>query len=199
MKTLLFKPFERYSETVLLTVGLIVSAIGIVLATWFHARFDGAIDLHFSAGQSYARTTVDLVVDFLSLLVFLYPFALWVNRKTRFVDMCSTILIAKIPMYLLILFNANESFYRLGQHFEKAALQHEALSLGATTMLVFIAFVVVAILLLVWSITLLYNGYKTASNARGAKAVVLFIAALLLGEILSQLLLYQIGIAFPQL
>ena len=61
MKTLLFKPFERYSETVLLVVGLIMLGAGMLVGTIFNARFDGVLDLHFSNAVSIRQTTIDLL------------------------------------------------------------------------------------------------------------------------------------------
>jgi hypothetical protein len=191
MKTLLFKPFERYSETVLLVVGLMMLGIGILLGTYLNARFDGALDLHFSDALSIRQTSIDLLMDLLTLFLFLFIAAKLVNRKTRVVDIFSVVIIARIPFYFATLINMTGFFSRIGKHFEDPAmLQTGELGLTPFEISALVICALVILLLVIWSVALLYNGYKIASNAKSASSIVFFIIALLLAEIASKILIH---------
>jgi hypothetical protein len=189
MKTLLFKPFDRWSETVLISIGLGAALLGGFFGILFHARFDGALDLHFASDVSWKVTTVDLLIDFGSLFLFLYTVAKIINQKTRAADMLSTVLISRIPMYLLVVLNAGNVLAAEGDRIARQAVAHEPITMSAIGMGLMIVFIIMALLFAVWSVTLLWNGYRTASNAKGGKPVVLFIIALLLAEIVSKWLI----------
>jgi len=47
----------------------------------------------------------------------------------------------------------------------------------------------VILLALVLAVILLYNGYKVATNAKGIKNTVLFVAALLIAEVVSKMII----------
>jgi hypothetical protein len=189
MKTVLFKPFDRWSETVLLSIGLGAALAGAFLGICFDARFDGALDLHFAGDTSVKTMAFDLLIDFGTLFLFLYAAAKIVNRKTRMVDILSAVLISRIPMYLLTVFNAGNVLAAEGDRVAKQAMAHEPVTMSPFGMVLMIGFVILTLLFVVWSVTLLWNGYRTASNAKGGKPIVLFIVGLLLAEIASKWLI----------
>jgi hypothetical protein len=193
MRTLLFQPFERYSERSLVAVGLLCAVSAVFAGAYFDVRFDGVLDLHFVPGSSVKDLSVDLATDFITLFVFLFAAAKWVNRKTRTVDILAAVLVAKIPMYLPMLLNAGGRITAAGEKIVEQTVERQPLSLDALSMTLLVLSIILVLLFLVWSVALLYNGYKTAAHAKGAKAIVLFIMALLLAEIASKIVLYYIG------
>lgn len=193
MKTILFHPFERYSERILLSVGLAAAALAVVAGSYFDVRYDGVLDLHFAPDSTAKDLAIDLTVDLGSLFVFLFAAAKWINRKTRAIDILSTVLVAKIPMYLPVFLNAGGKMTVIGEDIMEQANAQQSFSLDALSMTVLIVFIILLLLFMVWSVALLYNGYKIAAHAKGGTAVILFIAALLLAEIASKILLHFIG------
>jgi hypothetical protein len=191
MKTILFKPFDRWSENILLTVGIGAAIVGTFLSYLFNGRFDGALDMHFGQDTTITKVACDLLIDFLSLLLFLYPAAILINRKTRIVDILSAVLISKVPMYALVVFNAGNVLLTEGDRIAAQAMAHEQPTFDPLGITLMIVFALVTLLFIVWSIALLFNGYKTACNAKGGKPIILFIAALLLAEIVSKILIAQ--------
>ncbi len=101
MKTLLFKPFEQYSEKLLIFIGLGMAILGTFLAQVLNSRFDGAFDLHFIEKTLLQQAFIDTFINITSLIAFLFGAALIVNRKTRFVDIIATVTISRIPYYIL--------------------------------------------------------------------------------------------------
>jgi hypothetical protein len=51
---------------------------------------------------------------------------------------------------------------------------------------------IVGIITIVWMVALMYNAYSVSANLKGQKGILSFIAALLISEILSIVLLYYV-------
>ena len=62
-------------------------------------------------------------------------------------------------------------------------------NLALSDMIILIALSIVTLLFLVWSIVLLFNGFKTATNAKGSKQIILFAITILISEIISKILI----------
>lgn len=193
MKTLLFKPFEQYSEKLLIFIGLGMTVLGTFLAQVLNSRFDGAFDLHFIEETLLQQAFIDTFINITSLIFFLYGAALIVNRKTRFVDIITTVTIARIPYYILPLLNMNNKLTDIGTAVLKSVEEDPTAVLSVEILPWLILTTIVTIGALVWYITLLYNGYKIASNAKKGSHVPLFIAALLSAEIASKILIHLLN------
>jgi hypothetical protein len=183
---ILFNPFEKYTEARLIVLGVSSAIAGSLLAAVFNARFDGVLDLHFVPAVRVYQPFLDNLVNIVSasLLLFLAAFAQ--NRKTRMVDILATVVIARMPLYILTVFNAgnilSDTSEKLLQQIGKDPLQlPEEVNLGLITV-----FGLVSLLFIVWQFALLFNGYRVAGNTRGPMSVVLFILAVLLAEVLSK-------------
>ena len=191
MKSLLFKPFERYSELTLLIVGALFTILGSYAAFLFDIRFDGIIDLHVSHSEYFLQPLIDNLINIFCLVSFLFLSTLFFNRRTRIVDILTTSLIARIPFYILPILNFDG---RIG-HATDALLQLVKDNLidqiSISTTLPLLLFGIFTIIALIWYIYLLYTGYKISSNAKGNKPVILFVIALIVAEIASKILIVQ--------
>lgn len=193
MKELLFKPFEKYSENKLLLVGIVFSVIGLFIGDYFNASFDGVLDLHFEGEISLLTSFIYWIIDIGCILLTLYLAAKMINQKTRMIDLFGTVLIARIPLVLLPLFNIGNKAFLIGEELIKSVdpiknnTPHLIFDAGSVIFLATMSIVLIA--MIVWYVALLFNGYKTASNAKGTKSIVLFILAILIAEIGSKLLI----------
>ncbi len=182
--TLLFNPFEKYSETILLTFGITFTVLGTLLGFYFDARFDGVLDMHFVENATLKQVALDNLIAIFCLFVFLFGAAKFINSKTRFVDILNTILISRVAIYLLSFApKPNDDFFE--SLVIKNVTQINDLDIFLVTVMSFIVFLGV-----VWHITLLYNGFKTASNAKKILPVILFVISIIMSEILSKVLIY---------
>lgn len=191
MKTLLLKPFERYSETRLLLVGLLAFAVGTVLSKLFNTHFDGVLDAHFSNTISWTETILNNTINVVCLTAILFAVGKIINHKTRLVDLLATVLIARIPFYPLVFCNVGNKAFKSGDELVQSAQHHTQVSTSAIVMLVIMVLITLA--LIVWSVSLLYNGYKTAVNGKGTKAIVFFIAAIVVAEIISKVVIVSLS------
>lgn len=189
MKTLLFKPFEKYSENRLLLIGSCALVAGTGLAFLLNTRFDGALDIHFGLEVKLITAIADQGIALISLVLFFFLAGLLINPKTRFVDVLNAVLIARIPLYLASLMNLGGYTGAAGLEIEQSLLNPEH-TISTVSIVILVVSIILIMLLIVWSFALLWNGYKIAANAKGTKAILLFIGAALLAEIVSKTAVY---------
>ncbi|WP_432673127.1 hypothetical protein [Flavobacterium sp. SM2513] len=196
MKKILFNPFEQFSERSLILFGIAATILLSMTGAYFNARFDGVIDLHFSMPTFFMDTLMDNAVNIVVLSVALFTLGKFRNNKTRFIDVFSASLIARLPYYLLPFFNWNNTILNES---EKLMQQFATVQPGMAPqfdtiqMLTLVLFAGVSIVFLSWFIYLLYQGYKVATNAKGAVEVVLFGVSLIGAEVISKLIFYLIN------
>ena len=187
----LYNPFEIFSEKQLLIFGIIVLILGSYIGYLFKGRFDGVVDLHFMKNVTLQEVFVDNLINTLLLSVFLFLLGLFINSKTRLIDILNTSLIARIPFYVLPFFNSNNKMIQTTERLMEMTSSNTMESLPAVDVFFIVVFGILALITLIWFSILLWNGFKVATNAKGTKAVVLFITAVLLAEIVSKYLIIQ--------
>ena len=192
MKILLFKPFEKYSEKTLLLVGILFTLLGSFFAYVFNIRFDGVIDVHIVTNSLPYQALLDNLVNIFCLVLFLYISSKYINKKTRGIDIINTALVARAPFYLMPFFNINGVIQKASDDVIQFANPELISQISSSNLCILIVFGIIAILFLVWYISLLFNGIKVASNAKGKTPIILFIISLLLAEILSKFLIFQL-------
>lgn len=187
MKSILFKPFEIYSERKLLIIGAIVTILGSIIASYFNVRYDGVIDLHFVENTTLHQPFIDNIINIIAIFIPLFIVGKLINNKTRIIDIITVILISRIPFYIVPLFNINNIIFNATKKLLNLNTNKGIAQVTSIEWLIIIMSAVLAITALIWLITLLYNGYKIATNAKGKKTVFLFIVGLLLAEIVSKI------------
>lgn len=191
MKKILFNPFERYSEKQLVLTGIIATIIGSLLAISFNGRFDGVLDLHFVEKIKILEPIIDILIDTICLVILLFAIGKSINKKTRIVDIISTILISKIPFYILLFQNINNFSYYIADKLTKSLLtkNYSLETVTSTEMTYLVACGILNLVFIIWSIALLFNGFKTATNAKNTKSILLFIVAIILSEVVSKIVI----------
>lgn len=189
MKTLLFNPFKKYSEHQLLIFGFIMAVAGVVFATMTNTHFDGVLDAHFGKQVSIKTAVLQSVINIVSIVVVFYPLGKWINSKTRLIDIFNLSLIVKVPAYFMMPLNINDWAYSKTEPLLKAMAHPFNLQFTPETIVFLIISSILALLVFVWLIVLLYNGFKVATNLKGTKHIIMFIIAIIVTEIVSKVLL----------
>jgi len=52
--------------------------------------------------------------------------------------------------------------------------------------------IVVVLLMVIWMVALMYNGFAVSCNLSGGKALGIFVPAIIVGEVISNLLIYRL-------
>ena len=189
MKALIFNPFEKISEKKLLLIGITSMLVGATLGYLFNARYDGVFDLHFEKNTSYFNALLDILISVSTTCILLLAVGKYTNSKTRLIDIFNACSMAKIPFYVLTLFNINNWIYYSSEKLVES-LQHNLMKMPSLSEFVpVLLFSLLTILGLVLSALLLFNGYKVATNAKGTKSIGLFVVALFLAEIFSKIII----------
>ena len=196
MKKVLFNPFEQFSERPLILFGISVTILLSMTGAFFNARFDGVIDLHFSTPTFFINTLTDNAINIVILSLALFTLGKYRNNKTRFIDVFTASLIARIPYYMLPFFNWNNTVLVESEKLLKQFMTVQpgvAPQFETTQMLVLVLFAGFSLLFLAWFIYLLYQGYKVATNAKGGIEIVLFGVTILIAEVFSKIIFYLIN------
>lgn len=189
MKTILFNPFKRYSEQQLLVFGLITTLAGVVCASLTNTHFDGVMDTHFGNNVSLQAAALQSLINSISIVLVFYPLGKWINSKTRLIDIFNISLIVKIPAYLLMPLNIKGWAFSKIEPLIEALLDPFAMQFSPEMILFLTITSILAILIFVWLMALLYNGFKVATNLKGTNHIIMFIIAIIVSEIVSKVLL----------
>ena len=192
MKTVLLKPFEVYSEKKLLIIGTIVTILGSLSASYFNVRYDGAIDLHFVNNTTLYQPFIDNIINIISLCIPLFIVGKIINNKTRIIDIITVILISRIPFYIISLFNINNIVFNASKKLISINPAEKIAQIKNIEWFIIIMSAILTITALIWFISLLFNGYKIATNAKGGKSIFLFVISIIIAEIISKIILVNI-------
>lgn len=192
MKSIFFNPFSKYSDRTLIFLGILFYLIGGALGSIFHARYDGIFDLHFVENVKLYEPFLDILINTFATTFFLFIVGKYINKKTRLIDVLNLSLIAKFPIYLLTLTNTNNCIYTITSRMIQLVNPGKIDQLVVSDIIIMLLFTMLSLLFLVWFVIILFNGFKTATNAKATKHTLLFVFALLAAEILSKAIIYLI-------
>ena len=191
MKTVLFNPFKKYQENHLFILGLVATLLGSYLGYFFNVRYDGVLDVHFANNTISWQAALDNLINITVLAILLFALGMYMNRKTRFIDILNITLISRIPFYLIPFFNVGGTMERINSEFLNTLLTEQMPDFSTLPLNSVIAlgiFALISLLLIIWSISLLFNGFKIATNAKSTVHIILFFTVIIIAEILSKLL-----------
>ena len=185
----MLNPFEKYTENKLLVFGLVCLIIGSYIGYLFNAYFDSILHISFIKNSEFIATLIQNVIIAILLAIVLYALGKYINPKTRFIDVLNVSLIARIPFYFSSLVNINDSTYILTEKLINNKFSIENIEFSTSDYIVFLFSTTLGLLLIVWFAILLWNGFKTATNAKKSKEIILFIVSLLIANFISSYLI----------
>ncbi len=174
---ILFNPFIYIAGYASLGIG-----IGIILFTSFIAWMTGThqvglLQFRLASDTKWIYFLIDHSLNWIIICLFLFLSGLFFSpSRIRFIDIAGTSAMSRVPMLILPLVRLIPAF--------------RSFQAGYTLNLL-VLFIVYGVIV-IWSITLLYNAFKVSCNITGQKRVFTFIGALLSAEIITQILLYFI-------
>jgi|SRR6478609_1770687 len=187
---LLVNPFERLAGYTSLWIGILVGVCSIIPAYFFNARYDGVLDLHFTSHVTLTKIIIDQLANLFSLMFVFSIAGLLVKGNTfRLVDVCGTVVFSRFPFIIAPFINMGGGFLDM----QSTLIKPTGLAGLSSTQAMFLFFSTVFLLfVIVWYVTLLYHAYKVSTNVKGWKAIVSFIVAIVIAEVLSKALIYSI-------
>lgn len=184
IKTLL-NPFEKYSEKQLLIFGILFLLIGSFLGYQFNALFDSILHISFPDNISFINHLLQNIALTLILTVFLFALGNYFNSKTRFIDILNSSLIARVPFYLTTLVNINDASSTISNKLLESLNDLKNITISTQDYFVLFLTSILSLVGIIWLSILLWNGFKTATNAKTTKQIVLFILVILIANFAS--------------
>lgn len=185
----ILNPFEKYTESKLLVFGWVFLIIGSYIGYLFNAYFDSILHISFIKNSMFITTLIQNIINVVLLSSALYVLGKYINPKTRFVDVINVSLIARIPFYFSSLANINDSTYNLTEKLMSNKFSAENIEFSSSDYLMLLFSTTLGLLLIVCFAILLWNGFKTATNAKKSKEIILFIVSLLVANFISSYLI----------
>jgi hypothetical protein len=192
----LFRPFKYIAGGKSLIYGLTVLLLLTVLSYFANVFLDGVISIHFGALNKVYPFTVYLYCVFVpwaTVSLIFYLTALLLSKSSiRLVDMAGTLALAKTPVIFAVLFGFVPATHFPDMESVKSIDLQLLMTFLQDNIVVFSIMAIILIIVIVWSITLMYNAYSVSGNLKGTKGIVSFIIALTFSEIVSLLLFWII-------
>lgn len=202
LTTWLFNPFYYVAGGTALGFGLVVMMIASLVGAATNHHFDGVIDLHWGPPAPAWVFVAENLINWLVMGVLAYLAGRLISRsRIRPLDVFGTQALARAPMAVLLICVLLPGFRGVTQHLAGQLTQNSTriqpgASGGVLTafaqvspldLAVFVLAAILALMLLAWTVLLMYRAFAVACNVGGGKAIGLFAAAMLLGEVLSKI------------
>lgn len=182
---LMINPFTRIAGWQAFGLGLVFVILMGVIGTYSKVSFNGALDAHIVPSMTFAHSFSLLAIDLTCLVLVMWITGLVISKGFRFVDILGTMTLAKAPLLV----------FAIAGYFNKAsdltANQENPFAIFHSVS--FIVLLILSLFIIIWNITLMYNALKTSCDVKGFKLAIAFIIALLVSEVISQLVIYEIA------
>ena len=185
----IFNPFLKYSEKTLIIIGIVSIMLGSLCGSYFMVSFDGIFDAHLSASITFLDSLKENMINVFVVFILLSILAKILYKKSRIIDILSLSIIYRIPIYLMTLFISNPMLASVNDKIMKDIENPVNIDFSIWEITVLAGVSIVTIVLLVYAIVLLTNGFKTATNLKKWQNYIWFAVALITGEIVSKMLI----------
>ena len=188
MKNSLFQPFTYFQEKQLLLFGLVIGLLSCLLQLTTHTRIISILQLTaLDQSPTFVQTIADYTISSIVMALALFIFGRIINPKTRWIDIFNTVIIARIPLLLPLLFDIKGYISDKQKVLIQSISDPEALSNQAElTPILF--FGILVLLLLVAFGYYLYQGFKTATHLKKTGHIIIFIVLTFGIDLLTRLL-----------
>lgn len=181
MNRKIYTVFENLSTRNQFLLGCIMTLFGWLLAYLLDIRYVGTFKVApLQAGTPSYVPLLDNLLVVLWTSISLFLMGLLINRRTRFIDILNVVLISRAPFYLVCLFNIKSFMFKQSDLMLKQ-LRMEGETLEVISIWPMLLMASAQLLLAVITFWLLFAGFHTASNGRGAKLILLFIVGIIIG------------------
>lgn len=183
----IFNPFLKFDEKKLVIAGIFVFFLNIFIC--YYVDFVNDSIFHYSNLDEDQGIWDILKINSLSYIlavVILFILAKILNGKTRFIDILNTVFISQIPLMVMIPMNGLPFYKKAVDNLSENINTPQSIPVGDMAMVTVWGFV--SLILLVYSIVLYYNGFKTATNIKKWQHIVLFAFVSLVITIVSQII-----------
>ena len=184
----LFNPFIRIAGGQALAIGLTLIVLSGLAAAAAGVHFDGLLDFHPGYSVSFRVPILEGLVNWSVISVILVLVSLLVAPRTvRVVDIAGTQALARWPLLPAALACVPGPVREANDELVAAAAEGRMVTPPAASLVAGLFAVDCAI----WMVWLMWKAFSVSCNQRGGRAVAIFVAALLAGEMATKFLLVR--------
>jgi hypothetical protein len=186
----LFNPFYYVAGAKALGLGLLVLILTGMFGFWGKIRFDGLLDFHMGLPPlpiwgNIAETLFSWLL--LSILLF-FAGKMISKSRPRLIDVFGTQALARLPYLLVSLTALMPGANRFTNELLTGRASWDQFS---ADMAVFLFVAIFGLVMMVWMIALMYRAFAVSCNVSGKVAILVFIIALAVGEIISKVIILR--------
>lgn len=182
--SLIFNPFKRIAGWEAFGIGLVIVVLTTFTGNFAGIYFDGVIDMHFAETFDSLKSWLMIPVNIISISVIMWLAGITVSKNFRFIDILGTMTLSRAPFLLIALASFFVKVPDLSGIMQDPFVIFDSIS--------FIIILIFTFPITIWSVTLMYNAYKISTGASGQKLSISFIFGLIIAEIISKIIIYQI-------
>ncbi|WP_326982800.1 YIP1 family protein [Chryseobacterium sp. MYb264] len=183
----IFNPFLRYNERQLLIIGLISLIVTVALCQFFGMYMDAIFHYSYLKENDSALLGIGKsIISYSAGMIVLLILGKIYNKKTRIVDIINTVIISQTPGIITILLS-ELPIVKTSVNTIREIVDKDPQNLPAFPLAIMCIFSFVVLLLIAYGITLIYNGFRTSTNMKNWKQIVIFAFVVLTLCIISQL------------
>jgi len=180
---LLINPFTRIAGWQAFGIGLVFVIITGITGTFSHVAFDGVIDMHLLQKLSFLNSFEFLAIDLISVMIIMIATGYIISKGFRIIDILGTMTLSRAPFIILAIAGYFTVSPDIAEIMKNPLVIFQSLS--------FVLFILLSIPITIWTIILMFNSLKISCGVKGTKLGTAFIAAVLISEIISKILIYK--------
>jgi hypothetical protein len=195
IRTWLFNPFHYIAGGRALTIGVVIILLAGFIGSLSNSHFDGVLDFHTGAAAPVWVFIFEGLLDWIVLSGLLLLGGKIISRsRVRALDVLGTQALARSPGLVTVLFALLPGYQRFigNLSVEYTKTLPDLQSILGDYIIFIITVLLVAILMLIWMVMLMYRAYSVSCNVAGSKAIGVFIACLVIGEVISKVLIMAV-------
>lgn len=188
LKNYVIKPFENVQEKTLLLIGLSAGVVNCYLSTLTYSRSIAILkQATINKNPSLLQTLGDYVITSLIMAIALFLLGRVINKRTRFIDIINTVLIARSGLDISVVFDINGYMSSIVNQLLKNPQNPELLLQSDPWAMIYLIIVsLVSILMLVLFGYYIYQGFKTATHLKKTSMIIVFVITILAVDTLTR-------------
>jgi hypothetical protein len=184
----IFNPFEKFDEKILLLVGIFTIIVSIAIGYWTETTYTSIYKIDNVKDISLQTTAIITTASFASAIIILFILGKILNNRTRLIDIVNTVLLSQLVLAVLQPINKIPFI----ENSQKTMISYSKNPTESTPILdisIMMALAMFSILVLIYSIVIYYNGFKTATNIKKWQHIVLFAVVSLVTTLACQIIM----------
>jgi len=186
IKTYLFNPFYYVAGSQALLFGIIIILLTGVVASFGNVHFISVLETNIGAQSPFWVYLVEGIVNWIIFSIFiLIGGAIISSTRYRLIDVFGTQALARFPMLLFTLIALLPNKFFVPEILSQTNTIKEIPPNDALDFALFCVMIIVMLFMGIWMIVLMYKAYSTSFNIKGTKAIVVFIAIMIISSLVS--------------